>query len=345
MMKRACALPAALALMVACAASAADGAAWCTAQAQASVVKSLTASAGKLLPGSPRAIPRIHVEGTLPHQGIWDISIEAKKDLHLMRDLAMLWRANGDKATLARLASLMDTWAGIYKPAYNPIDETDFDMLVDAYAIARAALPSATREKVGAMLRGWGDGYVREMANPGRGGHIIWVNNWQSHRIKLATLMAVALEDREMFAAARGEFRKQLGQNLRADGRTMDFEERDALHYTVYDLEPLVRAAMAAKLRGEDWLNLRGDNGATVAKALDWLLPYANGDKVHEEYVNTNVKFDHQRRDAGLPGYTGLWDPENSRELYWLAATLDPKYRPIAQKLGPRPVWLQACLD
>jgi len=28
----------------------------------------------------PRAIARIHTEGTLPHKGIWDQSVEAKKD-------------------------------------------------------------------------------------------------------------------------------------------------------------------------------------------------------------------------------------------------------------------------
>lgn len=331
-----------LMLMAAGAAHAAEAPAWCTAQPSAGAVKSMAADAARLLPGSPRAIPRIHVEGTLPHQGIWDVSVEAKKDLHLMRDLALLWRANGDKATLAQLAALLDAWADVYQPAYNPIDETDFDMLVDAYAVTQAALPPATRAKVAAMLHGWSAGYLREMANP-HGWSGIWVNNWQSHRIKLATLMAVALKDEDLYTAARAEFKKQLGRNLRADGGTIDFEERDALHYTVYDLEPLVRAAMAARLRGEDWLHLSGDNGATLAKALDWLLPYAGGDKVHEEYVHTKVKFDLQRRDAGLPGYAGPWDPKNSTGLYWLAATLDSRYAPVARKLGPQPVWLQAC--
>jgi hypothetical protein len=134
-------------------AGAAYASTWCTAQPPAGAIKALAASSSKLLPGSPRAIPRIHVEGTLPHQGIWDISMEAKKDLHLMRDLAMLWRANGDKAMLAQLAALMESWAGIYRPACNPIDETDFDMLVDAYAVTQAELPPATHAKVAAMFR------------------------------------------------------------------------------------------------------------------------------------------------------------------------------------------------
>ena len=40
---------------------------------------------------------------------------------------------------------------------------------------------------------------------------------------------------------------------------------------------------MAARLRGEDWL-----------------LPFASGERTHEEYVHTSVKFDLQRRGAGL---------------------------------------------
>lgn len=317
---------------------------WCSAANPASGLgKSLLASADRRAGERPRAVVRVHTEGTLPHQGIWDQSVEAKKDLPLIRDLAMAWQTSRDRGALERLSTLLEAWADIYQPSFNPIDETEFDFLIDAYAIAGPALPAATRDKTGRLIRKWGEGYVEQMAHQARAGKGTWINNWQSHRIKLATMAAVALNDSLLFAAARAEFRKQLGQNLRADGSTIDFAERDALHYTVYDLEPLTRAALAAATRGEDWLHLQGDNGATLAAALDWLLPYARGERTHLEYVHTTVKFDLQRRDAGVPGFTGPWEPKTSGQLFWLAAKLDGRYRDVAQGLMNEPPWVAAC--
>jgi len=317
---------------------------WCSAAAVPDgIVKSLQNDADKRAAEHPRAVARVHTEGTLPHQGIWDQSVEAKKDLPLLRDLALVWRVSHDRPTLMRLATLLDAWASIYQPSFNPIDETDFDALIDAYAVTQADLPPDTREKVAALLHAWSAGYLDRMQHPAKPGRGIWTNNWQSHRIKLATLAAVALGDAQLFEAARVQFRKQLTQNLHADGESIDFEERDALHYTVYDLEPLVRAAMAARLRDEDWLNLPGDSGATLAAGLNWLLPFALGEKTHEEYVHTTVKFDLQRRDAGVAGFSGQWQPKSSGQLYWLASTLDARYLPVAQKLFGAPPWISAC--
>jgi hypothetical protein len=318
--------------------------AWCSAPPPGgATLKSLQADATHRSAAQPRAIAHLHTEGTLPHQGIWDQSMEAKKDQPLMRSLALSWRATHDAATLTQLAALLDAWSTIYQPSFNPIDETGFDTLIDAYAVSRDALPAGTREHAAALLRNWAAGYLQRMEHPATPGKGTWTNNWQSHRIKLATMAAVALDDAVLFDAARIQFRQQLNQNLGPDGASIDFAERDALHYTVYDLEPLVRAAMAARLRGEDWLTLRGDNGATLAKGLGWLLPYASGERTHEEYVHTTVKFDHQRRDAGVAGFSGPWHPQSSAALFWTAATLDARYRAAAQPLSTEPDWVSAC--
>ncbi len=68
---------------------------------------------------------------------------------------------------------------------------------------------------------------------------------------------------------------RQIAFNLCADGSTFDFEVRDALHYVTYDLEPLAIAALAAREHGEDWVTPR------LTAAVDWLLPYARGEKTH----------------------------------------------------------------
>ena len=117
------------------------------------------------------------------------------------------------------------------------------------------------------------------------------------------------------------------------------------LHYVTYDLQPLVTAALAARRHNRNWLSERAANGATLAAALDWLTPFALGQKTHEEFVHSSVPFDAKRREAGLPGYTGEWDPKNAAELFHLAARLDGRFAPVALKLAPTPpAWLAVCL-
>ena len=317
---------------------------WCPAgDAPASVVDVLARDAQRRSTDEPRAIARIHTEGTLPHQGIWDASVEARRDLPLMRELALLWHVRRDRTALEHLDRLLLAWSTVYVPSFNPIDETEFDALIDAYAIAAADLPEATRAKASALLRAWATGYLNQMRHPAQPGKGTWINNWQSHRVKLATLAAAALDDVQLVDAAREQFRAQVARNLHADGGSIDFQERDALHYTVYDLEPLARAAVAARARGEDWLAWRADSGASLAAGLDWLLPYASGQRQHEEYVHTTVKFDLQRRAAGVAGFSGAWDPASSATLYWLSSQLSPRYQPVAASLGQQPAWMIVC--
>ena len=337
--------------------STAHASSWCTADMAAdAVIQALRNDADRLYAGHPRAVAHVHTEGSLPHQGIRDESVEAERDLPLIRDEALLWHTAHDRQALDRLTSLLEGWAGLYQPNFNPIDETNFDALIDAYALAKDDLPAPTRDKVKTLIHAWAAGYIQAMQSQQipedksgtqapsevRNGSK-WATNWQSHRIKLATLAAVALDDAQLFDAARALFKKQIGTNLHADGLSTDFEERDALHYTVYDLEPLTRAAMAARLRGEDWLTLKGDNGASLQAGLNWLLPYAKGEQTHEEYVHSKIKFDFQRRDAGVPGFSGLWEKDSATNLYWTAATLDGVYVSVAKSLMPAPAWIAGC--
>jgi len=285
----------------------------------------------------------LHTEGTLPHQGLRDQSIAAKRDFSYMRDLALAWRFNHDHAALEQLGAYLDAWTRTYRLSFNPIDETGFDDLIDAYALAAPALPEAVRQRTRRFLADMADGYLDQMAQHRSDPQGIWTNNWQSHRVKLAAMATAAIGDHARLAKARAAFVRQLDANVLRGGEVMDFGQRDALHYVVYDLEPLTRAALAAEGAGEDWTRLKGASGQTLGTALDWLEPYAAGRKTHEEYVHTSVRFDLQRREAGEPGFSGLWDPKSAAGLYWTASALEPGYLPTARALSPSPPrWLWA---
>jgi hypothetical protein len=275
----------------------------------------------------PGAIPKLHSEGTLPGHGIRDISLAAKRDQPIVLDLAIAWRLTGERVFLEQAGAYLDAWASIYQPSFNPIDETGFDTLIMAYDLTEGDLPSATRARVDGFWRRMAAGYLDAMdAGPGHGN-----TNWQSHRVKLATMAAFQTGDPVLIARARAAYRKQVAINLHADGSTFDFEERDALHYVTYDLDPLMMAALAAKLHGEDWYGWAAPGGASLPRSLDWLAPFAAGTQTHVEFAHSQIQFDRDRAAAGQAEYAPhVWDRSNAVDTFAIASLIDSKFGALA---------------
>ncbi|MFT4063216.1 alginate lyase family protein [Paraburkholderia sp.] len=308
-------------------------------------VKALVSNVQAHLNEQPHALAKLHTEGTLPHEGIYDQSVEAEKDLDLLRDAALAWRATSDDRFLKLVDRLLYAWVTTYQPSFNPIDETHFEGLILAYDMTASALPVKTRNAAMAFLTKLANGYIAQIDAQPRPLTGTFRNNWQSHRIKLIAMAAFTLDNRKMINTAQRLFVEHIGDNIAPDGSTIDFSERDALHYVTYDLQPLVTAALAARRHNRNWLQEKGANGATLLAALNWLKPFAMGSQTHEEFVHSNVPFDAKRREAGLPGYSGRWDPKNATELFHLAARLDGRFTPVALQLAPTPpAWLAVCL-
>lgn len=293
-------------------------------------------SAARVVDRAPHAIARVHVEGTLPHQGIYDESAEALRDLWAARDLALAGRLGGDARFIPAAARIAGAWAATYTPSFNPIDETGFDALFIAWDLLPEAARAPHASAMTRLLHGFAEGYPRQLLRGGTAS-----NNWNSHRVKLAALASFALADPGLIATARARFATQLRANIAEDGLTIDFTQRDALHYVVYDLEPLLMTVLAARRHGQDWF---ADEGGRLAKALAWLRPYAAGERTHEEFVHSTVSFDRTRREAGLKGFGGLFEPPVARMLFAMAARIEPIYAPLAQRLRTA-VWQDAWLD
>ncbi|XVJ45723.1 alginate lyase family protein [Pseudomonas sp. UBT] len=315
----------------------------CQPAASNSTAKALLAAAQRHLADPPAPLPHLHTEGTLPNQGIRAQSIAAEKDWPVMRQAALAWRLSGDPRYLKQVDDYLAAWADVYQPDFNPIDETNLDMLINAYALTADHLRLETRAASRRLISTLGNGYIAHIQQFHGQKKGTQTNNWQSHRVKLVTVAAAALGDQAMLEQAHQLFKQQVADNILPDGSVTDFQDRDALHYVVYDLEPLVQAALAAKPYGGDWLNLKA-NGASLGAALDWLVPYANGQRSHQEFVHTHVQFDKDRAAVGEAGYSGTWEPKSSATLFWLAAQLDKRYLPTATQLAAHPAdWISAC--
>lgn len=336
----------ACALMVAGASARAAAPSWCPLPAgeAAAAQKRLAGALRRNADATPHPLAHVHTEGTLPSDPTYRASLAAERDWRIMLEDALAWRAGAGDRSLAQAQLYLGAWAAVYQPDFNPIDETNLDALIETYAITRDRLDPKVRAAAERLIRTLGEGYLDRMdeALRKRDRHSVWVNNWQSHRVKIATLAAVALGDRTLFARARAAFDRQRAANIHADGEVLDFAQRDALHYVVYDLEPLLRAALAARQMGEDWYR-RTAGAPPLSAAIRWLVPYADGSKTHTEFVHSTVAFDAARARAGVKGFTGPFDPARAAELLWMAAQFDPAYLPLAAKLKPEPVFLAAC--
>jgi Alginate lyase len=294
----------------------------------------------------PHPMPRLHTEGTLPHQGIRDQSIEAERDFDSMLAFAFAFRLTGDNRYLDTESRFLSSWSQVYKPSLNPIDETRFEPVIIAFDLTRSNLPAATQQQVIALFRTMATGYLDwEDHNPGKD-----IDNWNSHRIKLATLGAYLTGDTALITRANKAYRTQVKQNIRPDGSVDDFDKRDALHYVTYDLEPLTTASLAAKAHGEDWFHTASTGSPSVEIAVDWLVPFATGAKTHQEFVNSKVAFDAARDKAGEHGYSGPWEPAGSVNLFTLATWQDPRYADTLKQVcahtqhTPTP-WIELLID
>jgi hypothetical protein len=336
-------LPALIAAAALVDAPAAAPPAWCSVPVEAAA-----AEAGLLkarLASRLGEAAHVHTEHTLSGDPVREASIKAERDLPLMRDAALAWRAGAGAPYGGFAARYLAAWLQVYQPDLNPIDETGFDALVDTWALLRPQTPPDRRTVVDRYFQNWAKAYVeaidKAMDSGRRNG--TWTNNWNSHRVKLVAMMAAATDDPKLFEDARRLYWSQVDANIRPSGEVLDFSERDALHYVTYDLEPLLQAALAARSRGEDWWRARKAGGPSLEQAVKWLRPYAAGETAHEEFVHSTVPFDAERAHHGEKGYSGPWDRKTAARVYWMAAEFDPSYRPLAEQLGPAPTYVVLC--
>ena len=279
----------------------------------------------------------VRTGGLLKGEGGREKSQQAQEDWRQARLQALAWRLSGEMAYFESARQLVLAWSNGYQPSFSPVDETELASLLMGFDLIQERLNGVEREQVRAFCRILAQGYLSEPVKVG--GPSTARNNWHSHRIKIGTAAAYVTGEALLIARAKERFLAHVPRNIGAGGVPFDFEQRDALHYTTYSLEPLLTAALMAQAHGDDWY--RAPQAQRLAEALAWLAPYAQGKKTHEEFAKSAVPFDRKRVAAGEKGFTGNWEPKGAANVYLLAAHFDPAYLPLALELRP-PAWALA---
>jgi hypothetical protein len=277
----------------------------------------------------------VHTQGLLPHEDDHDASVQAQQDWRQTLVQALAFRVTSKAAYADKAVAYIAGWLPGYQSSANPVDEAELIQFLFGLDLVRDRLPRDVAERIPAFGTQLAQAYLTPARRVGDDSTLL--NNWQSHRVKLATAGAYLSGDARWIDAARAAFVAHVRQNVHHDGSTYDFAQRDAMHYVVYDLEPLLMAASMAAAHGDDWYGATEIRGR-LASALEWLAPYARGERQHEEFVRSTVKFDARRAAAHVPGYAGLWQRNEAADLYRIGTGLDPQFRAVSVGLDATPV-------
>lgn len=288
--------------------------------------------ADEALSASPQPVATLSTGGRLQGDAVKGQTAAGLKDMDKIQALAVTYKLGGDERYAARAGEFLDAWATHNQASGQPIDETGLEPAIFGYRLVRADLAAATRERIDLWMRNIARA---EMASRITGKPTA-TNNWHSHRLKLVGLIAYALDDAKLRSYAKEGLRQQINDNLRPGGESIDFIERDALSYHVYDLRALVTLALVFAEDGDDFYRWKAPNGASLANSVAWLLPYVRGEKNHAEFTGSRVPFDLARSENHEKGHEigAAYDPKNALPLMELAAAYDPACAELARKLG-----------
>ena len=265
--------------------------------------------------------------------------IKTKKSLEDMQKvyaLAFAYRITGDKKYLIKTSEFLLAWAKKNQPQGNPINDTNLDQIIFAYDLVKNDLTTDVNIPTVLWLMKVGTQQIKSFDKAVSGKSLTFMNNWNSHRIKEVTEVAWAINDEKLKLWAVDAYKRQISRNLNPDGSSFDFHERDALHYHIYDVDPLMVAAIVMQ-RGSKFNNpytYKSLEGNALKNAVNWLVPFFTGEKTHAEWVNSKSSFDKKRAANGEKGYIAgtLFNPNEARTSIALADYWDKEMLNIYQQ-------------
>jgi len=294
----------------------------------------------------PNPVDTIRTEGLLKGNPIKTRTWEALKDMRKMYNLALLFRITGKNEYFNQSLNFLSTWAKQNQPGGNPIDDTNLDDAIEAYDLIKSKLNQKQNKLISAWL--FNTAQAEMHSKRMTAGRTTAMNNWNAHRLKIVGKIGYTINDQKIIDWTLEMLKKQIDTNLNADGTSWDFRERDAMHYHIYDLEPMLQLAIAIdRSNGPNFYTYESNKGASIRKSVEWLIPYMNGEKQHEEYSHTKVKFDRDRAKNGEAGYGpgNFFKPISALPVFQLSIYFDPEQQKILETVNSATsLWQNALL-
>jgi hypothetical protein len=296
------------------------------------IYSKLKQQADEFVDDEPQPIARIQTGGKLEADLAKKESRACLEDMKKLDALSGAYAVSSANVYGAAMKRFIASWAETNQPTGLPVDETKLEPLFVAYDLIRSTFTESERAPIETWLRR----IAEKQQVTGEKKSVTATNNWNSHRVKIVGLIGFLLSDQKLIQYAVDGFKRQVEINLRPDGSSFDFHERDALHYHCYGLEPLLTLALVAERNGYSLYSYQAPGGASLPKAVAFLAPYCRREATHAEWVDSNVAFDRLRAEAGerkfAPG--SLFEPRQGRRVFELASFFENDYRSLVSELS-----------
>jgi len=275
-------------------------------------------------------VPEFQTEGILFSDPRYKQSIAASRQLSDVYAWAMCARVARPPlrdTCQARGVEAVDAWTRTYVSTGNPINEAHLIPLFQSIDLVRPLMDTeqstAALKWLASVVQHNDEFYARV---PDKSASK--VNNHATWGFSLRAIEAAVLGDPALAASTHELLAQHLHRNIRPDGTTIDFVQRDALHYHQYDLQPLVQVLEyvpgAVDSEGE----------ALILRALEFMEPYVSGRAQHVEFVGSNVPFDTERRNAADPTFADApWQLKDGAFTLLMARAHFPSIRSWTQSV------------
>ncbi|WP_397298505.1 alginate lyase family protein [Pedobacter sp. UC225_61] len=288
----------------------------------------LLKTANESLEATPNPSDTILTEGILQGDPRKTRTWKSIEDMQKVYSLAFAYKITGEKKYLAKTSEFLLAWAQRNQPQGNPINDTNLDRIIFAYDLVKNDLSDDINLATNLWLMKVGLQEIKSFNKAANGKSLTYMNNWNSHRIKEVAEVAWAINNDSLKTWVIDIYKKQIAKNLNQDGSSFDFHERDALHYHIYDVDPLMVAATILNRDGkfgESAYSYKSPEGNSLKNSVDWLVPFFTGEKTHAEWVNSKSSFDKKRAANGEKGYIAgtLFKPQEARTSIALANYFD----------------------
>ena len=225
--------------------------------------------------------------------------------------LALAFRRTGKDEYRNAARAILTAWTHVNKPTGNPIDETRLDGFLWGLDLLGPDMEShAVRDWLGrwqAAKRNWKFGPNTE------------TNNHKTHHFKILLMLDRLLDQTSDYARDLSEAERHLIVNLASpDGSSIDYHDRDAMHYHVFDLEAWNEIALVTECCGP-----------AVDRAFGFFEKTVREDPEHIEFANSTAPIDHKRATAGF-GYAQpkAYDLRDAAREIFSYATLSGRHVP-----------------
>ncbi len=291
--------------------------------------------------------PTLNVVSRIQHEGVLSTKPEYHEADAALHDMSILFRfAFCSRIATVKLAEQCKVaaeknillWAKTYVPTGNPINELLFAQVFLSIDLMISKL-SIEHQK---LIRDWVKSFLTasdSFLNKKDKDQLSRVNNHNTWRLFTRSLVGKILKDPAINLQNKKLISDQITQDLLPPAGwkpdpsclnnvkelqygSLDFRQRDALHYHEYNLEGWALLVMVAP----DLFD--SSELSVIENAFVFLKPYFNGEKKHIEFVCSKIGFDLARKNAGIEEYkNNEWKPESARKALRLGRAVFPGIR------------------